>query len=160
MPSAISTSTERSLQSVKVTFGIFAGEPFFLDFSERRVRALEGVVQYRPEAVRTRERRPANDVVEPDANANGISVQPPAEGGPVAPGAPQGDGQARRRRRRRRGRRGAGPGDPSARPANADGSVSDADLDADTDIDSPDDAGSEIDSTPEPDAGHGGTDEQ
>ncbi|MDP1572614.1 MAG: hypothetical protein Q8L86_21675, partial [Vicinamibacterales bacterium] len=29
-----------------------------LDFSERRVRALEGVVQYRPEVVRPRERRP------------------------------------------------------------------------------------------------------
>ena len=28
-----------------------------LDFSERRVRALEGVVQYRPEAMRPRERR-------------------------------------------------------------------------------------------------------
>jgi len=32
-----------------------------LDFSERRVRALEGVVQYRPEAVRSPERRDEED---------------------------------------------------------------------------------------------------
>ena len=37
-----------------------------LDFSERRVRALEGVVQYRPEAVAPRERR-----AEPSENAGG-----------------------------------------------------------------------------------------
>src|ERR687892_449284 len=52
-----------------------------LDFSERRVRALEGVVQYRPEVVR-----------------------PPREPRPPQ----QGDATARRRRRRRRGRRGPG----------------------------------------------------
>jgi hypothetical protein len=75
-----------------------------LDFSERRVRALEGVVQYRPEAIRPpREQRPARqDVAAPEsgatpeaAEAGGASQQQTGEG-------------PRRRRRRRRGRRGAG----------------------------------------------------
>ena len=78
-----------------------------LDFSERRVRALEGVVQYRPEAVAPRERRP-----EAPSQAAG-SVEPagvPGAGaGSARPtAAPAGDG--RRRRRRRRGRRGPGLG--------------------------------------------------
>ncbi|MGE0359919.1 MAG: hypothetical protein AB7H93_08435 [Vicinamibacterales bacterium] len=79
-----------------------------LDFSERRVRALEGVVQYRPEAVAPpRERRQ-------EAESGGGSVEP--AGVPGAPGGsgPGPDGDGRRRRRRRRGRRGpgfgAGPG--------------------------------------------------
>jgi hypothetical protein len=77
-----------------------------LDFSERRVRALEGVVQYRPEAVAPRERR-----VEPVGVSAG-SVEP---AGVPAPGVQPADsggpgGEARRRRRRRRGRRGPGMG--------------------------------------------------
>jgi hypothetical protein len=81
-----------------------------LDFSERRVRALEGVVQYRPEVVRSPERRDSIDA-EPAAapSAHGIgSVEGfvPAGG---QPGQAQGDGSARRKRRRRRGRRGQGP---------------------------------------------------
>lgn len=91
-----------------------------LDFSERRVRALEGVVQYRPEAVRSRppaagrpdrvegrdrdRTRPAR----PDANGPASetpdeALVPTGEGAPVASAAVDG----RRRRRRRRGRRGA-----------------------------------------------------
>ena len=80
-----------------------------LDFSERRVRALEGVVQYRPEAVRPRERR------EPDeptpASAPGGSTEgyvPSGAGG--AP--PSGTGEAGRRRRRRRPRPPRGGGAP------------------------------------------------
>ena len=87
-----------------------------LDFSERRVRALEGVVQYRPEVVRSPERRDDRD--EHHAGASGASG---ASGAPGAPGGiegfvpgsgqgQQGDGSARRRRRRRRGRRGGGQG--------------------------------------------------
>lgn len=124
-----------------------------LDFSERRVRALEGVVQYRPEAVRTRERRPAVDV-EPDAEAAGID-QPLTEGVAPPPGAP-GEGPGRRRRRRRRGRRGAGPGDPAARPTEGGA----ADADADGDVDALEDAGGDVDSTPEPGSSAGDTDEQ
>ena len=78
-----------------------------LDFSERRVRALEGVVQYRPEAVAPRERRPEPPVqqvggIEP-AGVPGTA----AGGGSTADGA---GGDGRRRRRRRRGRRGPGMG--------------------------------------------------
>lgn len=78
-----------------------------LDFSERRVRALEGVVQYRPEVVRH------------EPGAQGAPSAQGAPGAPVAQGAPgassfegfvpgQGEGSGRRRRRRRRGRRGQG----------------------------------------------------
>src|SRR6187431_709984 len=77
-----------------------------LDFSERRVRALEGVVQYRPEAVRTTERRDEED--------QAPAQQPPAGSveGFVPAGASQGqgDGSGRKRRRRRRGRRGGNQG--------------------------------------------------
>jgi hypothetical protein len=78
-----------------------------LDFSERRVRALEGVVQYRPEAVRA-DRRDDDDeaplaaVSSPGGSVEGfVPVGQPAQG----QGQGQGDG-SRRRRRRRRGRRG------------------------------------------------------
>src|SRR6185436_3057921 len=77
-----------------------------LDFSERRVRALEGVVQYRPEAVRGPERGDEDEHVAPQASAPAGSIEGfvPAGGGPAA----QGDGSGRKRRRRRRGRRGQG----------------------------------------------------
>ena len=70
-----------------------------LDFSERRVRALEGVVQYRPEAVRSTERRDEEERA-PAQQAPAGSVE-----GFVPAGAPQGqgDGSGRKRRRRRRG---------------------------------------------------------
>src|SRR5687768_178905 len=77
-----------------------------LDFSERRVRALEGVVQYRPEVVHGPERGDSADEehVSPQA-----SHGTPLEGFVPAHGQQgQGDGSARRRRRRRRGRRGQG----------------------------------------------------
>ena len=75
-----------------------------LDFSERRVRALEGVVQYRPEVVRGPEQRDEDDdaPAPPQASAGSVEGFVPAGGG--QPG--QGDGSGRRRRRRRRGRRG------------------------------------------------------
>lgn len=94
-----------------------------LDFSERRVRALEGVVQYRPEAVRSRppagagrpERIEGRDrdrdrprVSRPESEALPVTTQdealvPTGEGAPIAAASAEG----RRRRRRRRGRRGA-----------------------------------------------------
>ena len=90
-----------------------------LDFSERRVRALEGVVQYRPEAMRPRERREA--LPEPAAgaategavaaDADVAAIQAPAGR------AAEADGTARRRRRRRRGRRGSRDGMPGEAPA-------------------------------------------
>ena len=83
-----------------------------LDFSERRVRALEGVVQYRPEAVRPpREQRAPRQ-----ENGDVATVAEAADstaGGALQQPSQQGEG-ARRRRRRRRGRRGPGmqPGAP------------------------------------------------
>jgi hypothetical protein len=79
-----------------------------LDFSERRVRALEGVVQYRPEVVRAPERQ--REHVEPEhAGAAPIGANAGEGFVPAGSGQPgQGDGSGRRRRRRRRGRRGQG----------------------------------------------------
>jgi hypothetical protein len=77
-----------------------------LDFSERRVRALEGVVQYRPEVVRSSERH--HDAEEDhapspqQASTGGLEGFVPAGVQPQGPG----DGAGRKRRRRRRGRRG------------------------------------------------------
>jgi hypothetical protein len=79
-----------------------------LDFAERRTRALEGVVQYRPGTG-------------PHAETVRAAAQPaaPAPAGP-APSSPdaglqaKGDAQRRRRRRRRgRGGAGQGPGQPA-----------------------------------------------
>ena len=90
-----------------------------LDFSERRVRALEGVVQYRPEAVRGPDRRDDEDeapaVSTPGDSGEGYvpTGNQPAQGGGQSQGQGQpGDG-SRKRRRRRRGRRG-GTGVPGA----------------------------------------------
>jgi len=90
-----------------------------LDFSERRVRALEGVVQYRPEAMRPRERRESLPEAAAGAATEGVvaeGLDPDAEAaGPRA----ESDGLARRRRRRRRGRRGQREGFGGAAPETA-----------------------------------------
>lgn len=76
-----------------------------LDFDERRARALEGVVQYRPGAV--------------------PPLQPPPGGGGREPGQSQGSDQERRtRRRRRRGRKPGGPREGAAGEATGEGPTS------------------------------------
>jgi hypothetical protein len=83
-----------------------------LDFSERRVRALEGVVQYRPEVVRSSERHEVADDDHAPAqqtSTGGLEGFVPAGAQPQGPG----DGSGRKRRRRRRGRRG-GQGEAGA----------------------------------------------
>ena len=70
-----------------------------LDFDERRARALEGVVQYRPGAV--------------------PPLQPLAGGGGGGDAATQTQVSQQERRSRRRRRRGRKPGDGSQRPASA-----------------------------------------
>jgi len=88
-----------------------------LDFSERRVRALEGVVQYRPEVIHAPARREPDDDEPAAAPALGGSLEgfvPTGQQGQASQGQGQGQGDAnRKRRRRRRGRRG-GMGAPGA----------------------------------------------
>jgi hypothetical protein len=72
-----------------------------LDFSERRVRALEGVVQYKPGEIAEEEPAAA-------AEPGGRDQQGAGEGAAAQP-----SGEQRRRRRRRRGRR-SGAGRPGA----------------------------------------------
>jgi hypothetical protein len=78
-----------------------------MDFDERRARALEGVVQYRPGTGPSREPMPTQSRVTPtpaqQASAPGAQAQP-ASGPSEERGADS--ATARRRRRRRRGRRG------------------------------------------------------
>jgi len=89
-----------------------------LDFDERRARALEGVVQYRPGTPLAPPPAPAPAAI--PAGADEAENAAPAAGG--APGTDPGDGRGPRRRRRRRGRRRGGleggqPGAPGVSPA-------------------------------------------
>ena len=76
-----------------------------LDFSERRIRAMESAPQPSRPLVRQ------NDAPPPDASP--VSAAGPATPPPAAAGENGGDG-ARRRRRRRRGRRSGPPSDAAA----------------------------------------------
>ncbi len=92
-----------------------------LDFDERRARALEGVVQYRPGTPLAAP--PAPPPAAAPAAADDADGAAPAAGG--APGADPGDGRGPRRRRRRRGRRRGGleagqPGTPGVSGSGAD----------------------------------------
>jgi hypothetical protein len=78
-----------------------------LDFSERRVRALEGVVQYKPGEI-------AEEAPVAAGQAGGTDAKEARENGDQA----QAPGEPRRRRRRRRGRRG-GAGRPGAEDSGA-----------------------------------------
>jgi hypothetical protein len=107
-----------------------------LDFDERRARALEGVVQYRP--------------------GTPLAPPAPAESEEEGPADSPGEGRGPRRRRRRRGRRrGTGPeGGPAAdRPADAEPGAEAGDR-GDTDVESgeppldEDEDGDDMDSTP------------
>jgi hypothetical protein len=90
-----------------------------LEFNERRARALESVVVYKPSEPETVEQapRPPMHDVRPTAefrsrqDAQPASGSQPSSGAPV-PVGPEGPGQRSRRRRRRRGRRGGGAGMP------------------------------------------------
>jgi hypothetical protein len=76
-----------------------------LEFNERRARALESVVVYKPgEAVEAPNNRAVDYRPRPEAQPANVQAQNPAA--PAMPGT-EGAGQ-RRRRRRRRGRRGGG----------------------------------------------------
>jgi len=93
-----------------------------LDFDERRTKAFEGVVQYRPRPAAPPPNQAAAPAAAPSsapttgpgpAPAPGVPGQP---GQPGQQGAPRPDGEGRRRRRRRRRRR---PGQNLADSPNA-----------------------------------------
>jgi hypothetical protein len=85
-----------------------------LDFDERRARALEGVVQYRPGTPLAPPPAPAA-IAAPASVDEADGAAPGAAGS--APGADPGDGRGPRRRRRRRGRRRGGlEGGPPGAP--------------------------------------------
>jgi hypothetical protein len=110
-----------------------------LEFNERRARALEGVVVYKP-ATETPAEPPAPVASEPAAAAAAAGPAPAEDGQPPAP---EGPGQRSRRRRRRRGRRsttpaaaimgGAAPGDqPGDQMSGTDAGDADGEYDGDT----------------------------
>lgn len=90
-----------------------------MDFDERRARALEGVVQYRPGTGPSREPQPSHPrqddrphQQQPALAASGPTAAPYPPAQPSQPGGTPDDqagesNTARRRRRRRRGRRGS-----------------------------------------------------
>src|SRR2546421_2982774 len=90
-----------------------------VDFSERRARALEGAVMYRPQVEGEREAQRPPQVPQPDRGIArpAFATPRPNQVGPVSSAAPSGQspapvptgessGQRSKRRRRRRGRRG------------------------------------------------------
>jgi len=83
-----------------------------LEFNERRARALESAVVYRP-SEEDRPSRPSPPAAAASPPAAPITTQPhtPSPQPPHTPGGvpSEGPGQRSRRRRRRRGRRGGGP---------------------------------------------------
>jgi hypothetical protein len=131
-----------------------------LEFSERRARALESVVAYKPSTEEAHERatppgvpRPRGDAPAsyPQAAAVDAAVASTAPAIPAvatAGGQPEGPGQRSRRRRRRRGRRSGGPGQPADAPSSEPGSDDDGTLPAAPSAGSGDD----------PSAGAGGSD--
>ena len=88
-----------------------------LEFNERRARALEAVVQYRPESERRPQDRESDRSAGPRAPRTGPDVVAvPAVSGPADP-ITGGDSLRSRRKRRRRGRRsGPGFGEPGEQP--------------------------------------------
>jgi hypothetical protein len=116
-----------------------------LDFDERRARALEGVVQYRPGTPLAPPPPPPAPARAPEGE--GV-VQDAAPG---TPGVDPGDGRGPRRRRRRRGRRRGGleggpPGTATAGEGSGEASAEDA-------LDEGDDAGLEGSDAGEDDGG-------
>ena len=115
-----------------------------VDFNERRARALEGAVIYRPEPGEREEVSRAVASAPPDRGPQRqpVPFAPASQPGPIsasavpqaqgaAPLSAESPGQRSKRRRRRRGRRGgaaasalmATPGAPGSRPAGPDGEM-------------------------------------
>ena len=133
------TRTGIEVKSLKMRLESMASR---LDFDERRARALEGVVQYRPGAVPPLQPPTGQPRRDQGPRTQGPGTQGPRTQGPgtqgpgtqgprdQGPNALDNDGNERRaRRRRRRGRRRGGGGDDARREAGSerrDGSASQA----------------------------------
>jgi hypothetical protein len=100
-----------------------------MDFDERRARALEGVVQYRPGTGPARDAQqeprsiaqPPSPPVPSDPQTPGSTTQTQATPGGMEPGGEAGTARRRRRRRRgRRGGRGRTPGETAVAGTSAD----------------------------------------
>jgi hypothetical protein len=123
------TRTGVEVKSLKMRLESMASR---LDFDERRARALEGVVQYRPGAVapmqpptgsdQGRRDQPRRDQAPRPQGPRDQGPTPPAQREPGAANALDADGNERRaRRRRRRGRRRPGEGRPEGAYPSASG---------------------------------------
>jgi hypothetical protein len=120
-----------------------------LDFSERRVRALEGVVQYRPEAMRRERREPLPEAAAGAATEGVVAEGLDPEALPAGPRA-EGDSLARRRRRRRRGRRGQREGFGATAPEAVSAGGTDSDATSEAGPETEDAEASSADSDPSP----------
>jgi hypothetical protein len=80
-----------------------------LDFDERRARALEGVVQYRPSVIAAASSQPASPS-QGASTSHGQTAQGQQPGAGVDPGLAERRSRRRRRRGRRRGHGGQGQG--------------------------------------------------
>jgi hypothetical protein len=117
-----------------------------LEFNERRARALEGVVQYRPDALQAGGRRPA-PAGRPDADR----TEPQGGVDPITGG----ESLRTRRRRRRRGRRTLGLGAPEGQAQEASAGAGPAMNGPDAEaFERDDDAGRAEDGEMHPAAGH------
>jgi hypothetical protein len=143
-----------------------------IDFSERRARALEGAVMYRPQV--EEERVAPRPIPSPAAPPERLSPRPSFSTGAVtssgssgSPGAegqgpgPESSGQRSKRRRRRRGRRGGAPAagimgsGAASQQGSALPSTGSSESPANTGTAAPADSGS-VDDVPE----HGGSDDE
>jgi hypothetical protein len=108
-----------------------------LDFDERRARALEGVVQYRPGAV--------PPLQPPRAGGGGGGAAGGGAPGDTSPGTEAEQAERRNRRRRRRGRRRPGEGREGTAPGSSEDSTRQGHVEAGSDqaAFAPQDEGSE-----------------
>jgi len=99
------TRTSIEVKNLKMRVESLTGR---LEFNERRARALESVVVYKPEDGDRASTTAYADVVHRPARESSSPTPAPPPTQPPAPASGEGPGQRSRRRRRRRGRRGAG----------------------------------------------------
>jgi hypothetical protein len=121
-----------------------------LEFNERRARALESVVVYRPAQEDRVEPAPAREPRrEEPVPATREAGRPATPGGQPPQQQPEGPGQRSRRRRRRRGRRGGG-GSAAAMMAHPQGAQGQGPVSHGAPADAAQDPQGALDTNPEP----------